>query len=335
MITSSIQRIVRGGDRLLSSVYLSLFKERGGLIALLFHSLFQDEREISKNLVDPLERTTVRQFSRLIQYYLDCGYQFVTPDEVLAGLDPNGKHALITFDDGYFNNRRALPVLDEFEVPAVFFISTEHVRQNKCFWWDVLYRESIARGLSEDEIYRTGVATKLLRTEAIEHRLKSEFGEDCLIPRGDVDRPFSPAELREFAAHPRVHLGNHTANHAILPNYTIDEARDQIMQAQQYLLETTGRAPNLIAYPNGAQNPAVVELCRSLGLQLGFTICPKKSRLPLENGANSRGMFEVGRFVPHNQSPIESQCRTFRSDWQMYRLFRHGYLWWTRGQRTA
>ena len=41
---------------------------------------------------------------------------------------------MLTFDDGYYNNHLALPVLEEFDVPALFFISTNHVKQQKCFW---------------------------------------------------------------------------------------------------------------------------------------------------------------------------------------------------------
>ena len=95
---------------------------------------------------------------------------------------------LLTFDDGYYNNIRALPVLEEFNVPAVFFVSTEHVKQNKCFWWDVLHRERAAQGASFVQIYREGLAFKAFRTEQIEEALKKRFGPQAFFPRGDLDR---------------------------------------------------------------------------------------------------------------------------------------------------
>src|SRR5439155_15926022 len=113
------------------------FRERAGLLVFLFHSLFRDEREIALNHVDPLDRTTVGQFLEFVAYYRNQGYQFIGPDDLLNGLKPDGTYALITFDDGYYNNTLALPVLQRYQVPAVFFISTDHVRENKCFWWDV------------------------------------------------------------------------------------------------------------------------------------------------------------------------------------------------------
>src|SRR4051794_40552303 len=173
---SSIQSLVRATDGLVARAYLSVFRERRALLSFLFHSLFRDEREIAENLVDPLQRTTVAQFRRFVEYYLEHGYQFIGPADLMAGLDPDRRYALITFDDGYFNNTLALDILEGYKVPAVFFISTDHVRQNKCFWWDVLYRERIAQGTSGRKAYREGIALKTRTTEQIEAELDARFG---------------------------------------------------------------------------------------------------------------------------------------------------------------
>ena len=319
-----IQRLIRSTDATLAAAYLSLFRERDGLIPFLFHSLFRDAREMALNHVDPLDRTTVAHFRSLVDYFLSHGYRFVAPEDVLAGLPPRGKFAMLTFDDGYYNNTLALPVLEEFGVAAVFFISADHVRLGKCFWWDVLYRERVARGASERGIYRESQRLKLLKTEAIEEELKTLFGGDCLAPRGDVDRPFTPAELKRFAAHPRVRIGNHTANHAILTNYSPAEARGQVAAAQEWLGETTGAAPTAIAYPNGDHDVGVLDACREAGLKLGFTVRPEKAALPLD-AAGDR-LMRLGRFTPHAGGALAAQCRTYRSDFQLYGSFRTGYL---------
>jgi peptidoglycan/xylan/chitin deacetylase (PgdA/CDA1 family) len=329
-MTAVIQDIVRATDALLARAYLSVFQERDALLCFLFHSLFRDQREMGLNLIDPLERTTVAHFRQLVGYYLANGYRFVTPAEVLAVLPPDGRYAMLTFDDGYFNNLLALPVLEEFRVPAIFFISTNHVLQNKCFWWDVLYRERKAQGASRRRIVHEALALKSLRTDRIEAQLLERFGPNALTPRGDVDRPFSPAELRQFASSPYVHLGNHTADHAILPNYSPPEIRQQVAGAQQSLREITGVDPIAIAYPNGAHNQQVTRTCRELGLRLGFTIRPQKTSLPI--AADSPKLMTLGRFVPRGRSRMSAQCHTYRSDLQLYGTFRAGYLWLRRGQ---
>jgi peptidoglycan/xylan/chitin deacetylase (PgdA/CDA1 family) len=322
-VIAAVQRILRSTDAAVAGAYLSVFRERDALLPVLFHSLFKDEAEVARNDIDPLDRITVARFRQCVKYYLDHGYRFVGPEDVLAGL-PEGRLAMLTFDDGYYNNTLALPVLEEFGVPAVFFISTEHVRLNKCFWWDVLHRQRTARGAPPDAIDRERRALKRLRTEDIEHHLLREFGPDCLKPRGDVDRPFTPAELRQFSRHPLVRLGNHTANHAILTNYPEDQARRQVATAQEWLRSDVGVTPTAIAYPNGGSNGAVVRCCRELGLKLGFTVRPRKSPLPLD--ARADGLLRLGRFTPHADSPVDVQCRAYRSDLQLYGTFRSGYL---------
>lgn len=325
----AIQQCIRGADAAVARVYLSLFKERNALMPFLFHSLFRNQREIDLNHADPLQRTTVTQFRQFVKYYLEHGYRFVTPADLLNGLSADGKYAMITFDDGYYNNSLALPILREFNVPALFFISTNHVQQNKSYWWDVLYRELAERGASPRRCYYEAIGMKHLRTDQIEAKLIEQFGKDCLKPRGDIDRPFSPAELKEFASDPHVHLGNHTADHAILINYPPEQIRGQVQQAQDALLAMTGRTPNAIAYPNGAHNEEIIKICSEVGLKIGVTVRPEKRKLPL---APNSPLMRLGRFTPHGESPIVSQCHTYRSDVLIYGLFRDGYLKLRRGQ---
>lgn len=329
-MTDAIQQLIRATDAVVAKAYLKLFRERNALMAFLFHSLFRNEAEIAQNLVDPLQRTTVAQFRQFIEYYLENGYRFVSPADVLAGLSPQGRYALVTFDDGYFNNVLALPVLEEYRVPAVFFISTNHVREGKCFWWDALFRERTGQGASHRRIKAEALEFKSLTSEQIEEQLLARFGPDTLRPRGDIDRPFTPAELREFARSPRVHLGNHTANHAILTNYSTGQVRDQITGCQQALREMTGLQPSAIAYPNGANNGDIVRTCGEIGMKIGFTIRPEK--IPIPVAGNDDSMLRLGRFCPHGEGPMLRQCRTYRSDLLLYGLFRDGYLRLRRGQ---
>lgn len=330
-MTRALQAFVRSTDSFVARLYLSIFAEKPALSCFLFHSLFRDEAEMGQNAIDPLDRTTVAHLRQLIEYYLEQGYRFVSPADIPGALAGDGKWALITFDDGYFNNSLALPVLREFDVPALFFISSNHVREQKCFWWDVLYRELIAQGASPGGVNQEALALKYLTTEDIESNLLQRFGPMALRPRGEIDRPFTLRELREFAADPLVHIGNHTSNHAILTNYPAGEARGQIERCQQDLAEMIGRRPDAIAYPNGAYNEEVIAACVEQGIRLGFTVRPRKNRLPLGSGD---ALLTLGRFVPHSQSSVASQCRTYRSDVLLYGACRAAYLRLARGRIT-
>lgn len=323
----SVQQLVRRADAAVAGAYLALFRERRAVLSFLFHSLFRDEREMARNLLDPLQRTTIAQFHQFVEYYVEQGYRFITPADLVAGLPGDGRYVMITFDDGYFSNRLALPILERFNVPATFFISTNHVTAGKSFWWDVLYRERVAQGATPDEVYREAVALKHLRTEQIETKLVERFGGAALMPRSDIDRPFTPAELTEFSRHPLVHLGNHTANHAILTNYTPAEVREQLEGAQAALREMTGLTPIAVAYPNGGHDGTVVQIAREIGLKVGVTVRPAKNVLRPDSD-----LLHLSRFCPDGDLPMRIQCRTFRSDLLLYGLFRDCYLRVARGQ---
>lgn len=46
---------------------------------------------------------------------------------------------VITFDDGYIDNYlTAKPILEQYQLPATFFICTKHIDTQKEFWWDEL-----------------------------------------------------------------------------------------------------------------------------------------------------------------------------------------------------
>jgi peptidoglycan/xylan/chitin deacetylase (PgdA/CDA1 family) len=227
---------------------------------------------------------------------------------------------LLTFDDGYYNNVRALPVLEEFDVPAVFFISTGHVKEQKSFWWDVVYRQYWKRREQPSEMDRVIAAYKLLRTHEAEAHLKKAYGDNALRPVGDLDRPFSSSELRQFAKHKYVFLGNHTVNHAILPNYSRAEIYEQINGAQEDLREITGQVPMIMAYPNGKVSAEIHHIAREAGLNLGIGVQPGRNPLPIKTF--SAQAMSLRRFILWGDREIEQQCRVSRSGISLYRLFR-------------
>jgi peptidoglycan/xylan/chitin deacetylase (PgdA/CDA1 family) len=322
-----LKAVIKVGSDALARGHVRLFGEKSTFITCLFHSLFQNQEEINSKQVHPLEGITVECFHRFVEYFLSQGYTVVTPREILNGLKESGKYLLLTFDDGYFNNHRALPVLKEFQVPAVFFISSAHVQQGKCFWWDVLYRERIRQGKDLQTINVETERLKSLTANEIEGRLTSAFGEAAFHPIGDLDRPFTPSELKQLSEDEFVNIGNHTCNHAILTNYSESGIADQIRGCQSALEKIVGERPLIISYPNGNYSDEVIRQSVNAGLELGLTVVPKKNSLPL-NG-NKGHLMQLGRFTLKGNVDLIRQCDLIRSDLRlidvMVRLSRKGY----------
>ncbi len=288
------------------------WRDRPGLLVFMFHAVVEDRDRLNCRLIDPALCITLSEFREFIKYYLEAGYQFVAPNDVVSGLPNEGGYVLITFDDGYFNNRLVVPILNELQVPAVFSIATGYVENGKSFWWDVLFRQRTKRGAPRREIANEAEHLKSLHWTKIEPYLIREFGARSLEPTSDADRPFTPNELAEFSREPQVHLGNHTRDHAILTNHDAEEIRSQIAAAQDDLSRICGVTAELIAYPNGAQSAQVRQAAGDLGLGLGVSVEKRKNYFPLNQG--SLNLMNLGRFEIRCGQPLIRQLEIFRGD---------------------
>ncbi len=278
---------------------------------MFFHGLLTAD-ELVKRAAYPQQGTTPQFFAAIIEYFLKADYRFISPEELNAGVNPRGKYAMLTFDDGYFNNSRALPVLERFQVPATIFVSALHVKEGRGFWWETLYHVRARKGKTDEEIGREMRMLNALRTSEILERIGPELGHEIFTWRGDADRPFSVAELRQIAGHPLVNIGNHTADHDILTSCSPKEAEATIAMAQTVLKEITGKTPVSIAYPNGSVNERVCEIARSQGLRIGFAAAQRKEFLP--HALSPQRRMLLGRFPPLGNLDVREQADYFRSD---------------------
>ena len=279
-------------------------EDEARVVIFLFHSLFRSAREAASGVCDPQQAITIDFFREFLEALLGSGASIRDLEDAVVAPRP-GLTAVITFDDGYFNNAHALPALEACGVLATFFISTSHVEQGKAFWWDAVYRNARRRGADRRAIARQIQRMKGLTNDAIEARLIELYGRDALKPVTDCDRPFTPAELAAFADSHLVALGNHTSDHAILTNYGPDGARSQITGAQQYLTRLTGAAPKAIAYPNGNYDEAVARIARDAGLEIGVTVRSGVNTVP------SPAPFDLRRLTVRRVPSASRQAGVF------------------------
>ena len=76
---------------------------------------------------------TPRLLSFEIWLLSKLGYKFTTLKDAL--LSTSGRHAVITFDDGYEDNLSVgLPVLEKYGIPATIFVVTSDVGKQRVVW---------------------------------------------------------------------------------------------------------------------------------------------------------------------------------------------------------
>lgn len=270
---------------------LGAARARSGVLILNYHDLAADG--------DPTcwLRVPQAEFDRQLGLLRRHG-DFVAPD-ALSAPGRGRLRLLLTFDDGYVNNRRlALPVLEKHGAPALFFVSTGHAASGEPFWFDRVVaciqadrRASLDLrdlGLGRhrfhphdgprrwEDVERLLVAVKALgnpgdpRVDAVLRRC-DELSGPAARAYLEGCRPLGRDDLRAMAAGGLCHFGSHGHRHEIL-TYLDDAALAAGLAASRdFLAEATGRPPADIAYPNGNLDDRVVAAARTAGFARGHT----------------------------------------------------------------
>lgn len=288
------------------SEFLSKDKIAPHIQPILLHKIYPHFSEVKAAWGTMDEGFTVEDLDRMITWFLSRNYVFITPKTILnTVLDETQNYILLTFDEGYYNNLLALPVLEKHQVPVTVYISTGHIKSGKAFWWDVLFRLRSKEGLAKNIIMTEMESLMSLSYQEQENYLIEKFGVDCLKPAGDLDRPMTEEELANFAKHPMIEIGNHTHYHLNMVNYSKEELINSMNESHQYLKDLCGIEPLSFAYPYGNYNEVVLDSMKSMPYKIAFTTVEGK----MENKTwinNNKLLMNRKHFV--GWINIEDQC---------------------------
>lgn len=282
-VDNSIPIIIDKLGHIFNPLLLKLASEKDQLLIFYFHGVYDSIQQKRDHHVSPQNNITKEQLSEFIEYFLLSNYQFIAPEDLERGLLKDKSYVMITFDDGYYNNHYSLSVLEEFKIPATYFITTNNLISNSSYWWDVVYKYRTQKGVSLEQVQGEQQYLKRFKHEVIEQYLLDNFGKDCFNPWSDVDRPMTPEELKIFADHDLVSIGNHTHNHSILTNYSLAEAAEEFKKSNAILTEILGYSPNTMAFPNGNYSGSLIRVAKEAGFKYVFTTNSYINKLPLKN----------------------------------------------------
>lgn len=115
--------------------FLSQLFSANKIVALMYHRVADVDADPWQLAVSPAN------FESHIQH-LAKHYKVITPGELVAQLKQGKlrqRQVCVTFDDGYMDNYLfAKPILEKYQCPATFFISSYFVEKAMPFWWDEL-----------------------------------------------------------------------------------------------------------------------------------------------------------------------------------------------------
>ncbi len=183
-------------------------------------------------------------------------------------LEENRSGVLLTFDDGLANNYiEALPILERYEAPAIFFVSTQHV-VNPRDWLPFA---------------RTKVRVQWATLNDVPEQWANELFDGM-----------SAEQLHACACHPLITIGSHTVSHPFLTHCGGSWMGREILGSRRQLEGLIGRPVDLFAYPNGDYDRMVAELVRAAGYRAAFAVASRKVDLPL---------YEIPRLEIHRAEP--------------------------------
>lgn len=247
----------------------------------------------------------------------------------LAALDAGRlppRAVCVTFDDGYRSlHDLALPVLQEFGLPATVFVTSGYIG-GRTMWNDHIIEAVQDLPPGRLDLRDLGLGNYSLRN--LEER-KATLGElteasKYLPPPARmalVER--LAAMVGENAAHglmltadmlvnldrQGIEIGAHTVSHPILTSLDDESARHEIVAGKEQLESVLGKPVRLFAYPNGKAGKDFdarhVAMAREAGFMAAFTTLPG----PIKRGDDR---FALSRSRPWDKSPLLFGLRLLR-----------------------
>ncbi len=220
----------------------------GGRFVVMFHGVASGEVRELPALVQP--SFTAAALCGAVAW-IASRFRLLTPGEFLAG---HTAGVLLTFDDGFANNAtQALPVLQELDAPAVFFVTTQHVREPRD--WLPATRKLVRKHWRD------------------ERQVPDEVARDLFDG-------MSRDQLEACAEHPLVTIGSHTVGHPFLTRCDDASLSDELERSREQLRTWCGHAVDLLAYPTGDYDLRVARAARAAGYRAAFAQDPAGVGMP-------------------------------------------------------
>lgn len=231
----------------------------------------------------------------------------------------------ITFDDGYRSTHDlALPVLNEFGLPATVFISTAYLHSG------AMWNETIAaavRRLPDGaiDLSHAGIGMRELHSDIDRRNLLKELTDHAkylppaerlalterlaaMVDGNAENLMLTPEMIRSMAAQ-RFEIGAHTVSHPILTSLCDETARHEIEQSKRDLEAITGTPVRYFAYPNGKVGKDFDERHKEMVRTSGFAAAFSTEIGPAVRG---RDMFQLPRSRPWDTNPFLFGLRLLR-----------------------
>lgn len=252
-------------------------KARGARI-LLYHGVCKGDPFRYNTLF--VNHKTFESQLRLYKKY----FNLVSLDDLYARRFSNDRFNIcLSFDDGFSNNYRyVLPLLEQYQVPAVFFITAIRNEGYDVLWNDVL---SIAHKYGPDKIgfndelfvkgrdsrYQSAQSGKKLAEILRGYGFQKKAAVLNLLNRfrlqADKDywMQMTTEEIKLLSSSRWATIGSHGYYHNDLAMIDAGALKEELVRSKQFLEHVTGKEIKALAFPYGSYSATVINEATAAG----------------------------------------------------------------------
>jgi peptidoglycan/xylan/chitin deacetylase (PgdA/CDA1 family) len=211
-------------------------------------------------------------------HYIKENFTVINLSDIPAILKGNIKakrYALITFDDGYFDNySKAFPILVKNKISATFFLATNFMNDAEIPWWDQI--AYLVRHAQVDEIKldnwpgsitisKDDISTSIRKVLDIVKVNNGSTIEDILteleyklqIPNAElVNREplFMTWDMAREMISSGMDFGSQTCSHRIMSHLSVDEQSHEAKTSKEIIDKELDTSITAFAYPVGGKD---------------------------------------------------------------------------------
>lgn len=228
---------------------------RDEVVTLMYHNVQKNPDNVT--FISP------NQLEEQIQALLHNNYHFISMDQYMnfmlhgGSVPPNA--VLMTFDDGYESfYTEVYPIMQKYHIPATNFVIVSTIDNRKSvgrakLTWEQM-REMKRNGMSFfSHTYNSHVYTVVNEQGSLRPMLSK------------------PAYLQKL--HRKETRAEFTA-----------KVKKDLKRAEERLKQMLGNTYSVVAFPYGAYNKDVLEVCKQLGIHVTFTVKPGINQRTTTNG---------------------------------------------------
>ena len=254
----------------------SFFRKARGARILVYHGICLNDHLRFNTLFIKL-----KTFESQLQLYKKY-FNLVSLDDFYQQKFNNDKYNIcLTFDDGFANNYKfVLPLLEQYQVPAVFFITGIRNAGYDILWNDILsvsYRCGPSKIVFKNDVFVKGKDKRyissstqnrlvdILRSAGFEEKAELMQVLDPFKNRVESDYwlQMTAEQITALSRSKWATIGSHGYYHNDLAKISIASAKQEIIRSKQYLEKITDKEIKALAFPYGSYTKEVVNAARN------------------------------------------------------------------------